>query len=111
MGTKKQQTQNLLGLYIHWPYCLHKCPYCDFASCVTKTIDENILISGYCRDMDLFPDKRPLTSIFFGGGTPSLMSPQCLDKLFNEIQKTYSLSSDIEITIQANPDTLAQSRT
>ena len=106
MGIKKQAIQNLFGLYIHWPYCLHKCPYCDFASCVSKQIDEDILITGYLRDMDLFKDNRSLSSIFFGGGTPSLMTPHCLDILLNQIQKRYSLTKDIEITMEANPDTV-----
>ena len=106
MGAKKQTDQDLFGLYIHWPYCLNKCPYCDFASYVSKNIDEDALIHGYCRDMDLFLDKRPLTSIFFGGGTPSLMSPKCLDRLINEIQKRYKLADDVEISMEANPDTI-----
>ena len=61
------------GIYIHWPFCLSKCPYCDFASVPCRKPEEDLLLSGYVRDLDNSPH-RPVTSIFFGGGTPSMMS-------------------------------------
>ena len=72
---------NNFGLYIHWPYCLNKCPYCDFAS-VRFCGKEDLLKAGYIRDIKQAPDGN-LTSIYFGGGTPSLMSPRFFDFLMN----------------------------
>ena len=110
MGTKKTTETNLFGLYVHWPYCIHKCPYCDFASTVCKQPDENLLLKTYTRDMDFFPDKRPLASLFFGGGTPSLMSLSFFEKLIQEIHKHYSFTPDIEISLEANPDTINKAK-
>ena len=103
----QKKPSELLGLYIHWPYCLSKCPYCDFASSVCKQIDEGALLSGYQRDLKKFTTDRPITSIFFGGGTPSLMSVPFLEKLMQEIQKNYKLAPDIEISMEANPDAIS----
>lgn len=104
----QNQIKGLLGLYIHWPYCLSKCPYCDFASSVCNAIDEPALLKGYLRDLDLYRSHfgRPLTSIFFGGGTPSLMSAAFLARLINEIRQRFSFSNSIEITLEANPDAI-----
>ncbi|MBP5343562.1 MAG: radical SAM family heme chaperone HemW [Alphaproteobacteria bacterium] len=104
---QQKNPSHLLGLYIHWPYCLSKCPYCDFASSVCKNIDEEALFWGYKRDLQQFKTDRPITSIFFGGGTPSLMSLPFLEKIIAEIRKNYSLASDIEISMEANPDAIS----
>lgn len=100
--------KGLFGLYIHWPYCLSKCPYCDFASSVCKKIDESAVFTGYLRDLDLYQAQfgRPLTSIFFGGGTPSMMSADFLKRLMGEIRHRFSFSNSIEITMEANPDAI-----
>lgn len=102
----QHKIKGLFGLYIHWPYCLSKCPYCDFASSVCKTIDESTLLTGYLRDLDLYQAQfgRPLTSIFFGGGTPSMMSAAFLKRLMGEIKRRFPFSNSIEITMEANPD-------
>ena len=92
---------NNFGLYIHWPYCLNKCPYCDFAS-VRFCGKEDLLKAGYMRDIKQAPNGC-LTSIYFGGGTPSLMSPQFFDFLMNEIHKKWSVDPKAEITLEANP--------
>ena len=110
MGTKKADKSNLFGLYVHWPYCIHKCPYCDFASTVCKTPDEPALLKAYIRDMECLPDNRPLTSLFFGGGTPSLMSTPFFEKLMSEIQKHYTFAKDIEISMEVNPDTVDKNK-
>ena len=102
----KSSQKTPISLYIHWPYCLSKCPYCDFASSVSPSINEEKLWSGYQRDMDRFLDGRPLATIFFGGGTPSLMSLGFMEKIFSYIQKKTSFSDDIEITVEANPDAI-----
>lgn len=103
------QQNHLFGLYIHWPYCLSKCPYCDFFSHPCQQINEEMLLSAYIRDLATaasLTKQRNLTSIFFGGGTPSLMSPFFLEKLMNAIKKIFSFSDHIEITMEANPDAI-----
>ena len=102
-----QSSKNIpIGLYIHWPYCLSKCPYCDFASTAIAHPNENRLLQGYYRDLSRFLTNRPISTIFLGGGTPSLMSPAFLEKIFSYIQKKTTILSDAEITIEANPDAI-----
>ncbi len=104
-----QSSSNLFGMYIHWPYCLSKCPYCDFFSRADKALDADALLKAYIRDLTFFQPSapvKPLTSLFFGGGTPSLMTPPFFEKLMHEIQKRYSFAPDIEITLEANPDAI-----
>jgi len=92
------------GLYIHWPYCLSKCPYCDFASTRIHG-DIELLKAGYIRDIENAP-RGNLVSIYFGGGTPSLMSPELLDFLINRIHKKWNVDKNAEITMEANPDAI-----
>ncbi len=101
-----KSSENTIGLYIHWPYCLSKCPYCDFASSVCQQIDEDKLLSGYIRDMDNLLNGLKVSTIFFGGGTPSLMSVGLCEKILNEIEKRIGLTSISEITMEANPDAI-----
>lgn len=98
----------LFGLYIHWPYCLSKCPYCDFASGICDSVNETALLQGYARDLKTTPNtgKTTLTSIFFGGGTPSLMTPHFLEKLLTLISTKYKFAPNIEISLEANPDAI-----
>ena len=93
-----------LGLYIHWPYCLSKCPYCDFAS-RPMTGCEDILKAGYTRDIQN-ASQGTLNSIYFGGGTPSLMSEKFFDFLIKEITEHWSVAKSAEITLEANPDAI-----
>ena len=102
-----------LSLYIHIPFCARKCPYCDFYSTETKQIPEKYYIETLLEDLrnDLhYVQDRPLTSIFIGGGTPSLLSAHSIDLLLNEIEKIISFKSNIEITIEANPGTAEQQK-
>jgi oxygen-independent coproporphyrinogen-3 oxidase len=101
-----KSSENTIGLYIHWPYCLSKCPYCDFASSVCRQIDEDTLLSGYIRDMDNLLNGLNVSTIFFGGGTPSLMSVGLCEKILNEIEKRIGLTTVSEITMEANPDAI-----
>ncbi len=98
------------GLYVHWPYCLNKCPYCDFASSVIPLINENLIFQGYQRDISLFKDKfqifPEISSIFFGGGTPSLMSEKMFDSVMNLLAKNFKISPKAEISLEANPDAI-----
>jgi oxygen-independent coproporphyrinogen-3 oxidase len=95
-----------LAIYVHWPYCLSKCPYCDFNSHVAATIDHAVWADTYMRELRhyaaLLPDRR-VTSIFFGGGTPSLMEVSTVETVLGTIADLWPLSDDIEITLEANP--------
>lgn len=96
------------GIYIHWPYCLSKCPYCDFFSKVKKNVDQEQIISEYLEDLDFYQNltrEKTVTSIFFGGGTPSLIKPQLIEKLINHIHSLWQIASDVEISLEANPNT------
>ena len=93
------------GIYIHWPFCLSKCPYCDFASTPCRSFDENLLLAGYIRDLEKIPSRK-VSSIFFGGGTPSMMSENMLEKILLAIKKFFKFSNDIEISLEANPDAI-----
>jgi oxygen-independent coproporphyrinogen-3 oxidase len=102
--------EKALSLYIHFPWCIQKCPYCDFNSHAIKTdIPENEYIEALLidlqQDIQAFDINRPIQSIFLGGGTPSLFSPEALDYLLTTIRQYVSLQADTEITLEANPGT------
>jgi putative oxygen-independent coproporphyrinogen III oxidase len=102
-----------LALYIHWPFCVSKCPYCDFNSHVRATIDQAAWHEALLRDLAheaaLLPGRR-LTSIFFGGGTPSLMEPATAAALIDAAARHWRVSEDIEITLEANPSSVEAAR-
>src|SRR5437868_14668692 len=92
-----------LSLYIHIPWCVRKCPYCDFNSHEAKdTLPQELYVAGLIQELDsrlhLIQD-RPLTSIFFGGGTPSLFSAKSIGEILDAVAKRVSLHSQIEITL------------
>jgi len=94
------------GLYIHWPYCLSKCPYCDFNSHVANFIDQTQWADRYeaeIRKVGLNTGGRILDSIYFGGGTPSLMQGDTVHRIMAAIRETWPLSNNCEITLEANP--------
>lgn len=96
-----------LGIYIHWPFCRSKCPYCDFFSSAKKCTDEDILIESYCQDLEYYRSLNndyEVKSIFFGGGTPSLIKPKNIEKIINQITKLWTCSSQPEISLEANPN-------
>lgn len=103
-----------LTLYIHLPWCIRKCPYCDFNSHALKSdLPEKAYINALLRDLknDLtYVQGRPIQSIFFGGGTPSLFSPHSITTLLKELQHYLEFSPSIEITMEANPGTVEQDR-
>ncbi len=97
-----------LGIYIHWPFCKSKCPYCDFFSRVKKDINQEELISSYLSDLEYYRslnDNYIVESIFFGGGTPSLIEPQYIEKLIGKIKSLWQYKDDVEISLEANPNT------
>ncbi|MCX7090898.1 MAG: radical SAM family heme chaperone HemW [Legionellales bacterium] len=100
-----------LSLYIHIPWCIRKCPYCDFNSHKSpEQLPEeayiDALIADFEQDLRHYPQKKPLHSIFIGGGTPSLLSAQAYMRLFQHIQALTPFEEDIEITLEANPGTI-----
>lgn len=101
--TPKPSLPDLFGVYIHWPYCLSKCPYCDFASVAGACKDEAALAARYRDELKNLP-RRTITSVFFGGGTPSLMSVDLVRALLEQMAPR--LAPDVEITMEANPDAI-----
>lgn len=94
------------GLYIHWPFCRSKCPYCDFNSHVAGDVDHEHWQRALLAELAYLSQtigRRPLTSIFFGGGTPSLMAPTTAEALIDQAIKDFGATTDIEITLEANP--------
>ena len=97
-----------LSIYLHWPFCKSKCPYCDFFSKVQKNIDQDAIIDGYIKQLETYATltkDRDIVSVFFGGGTPSLISPQNIEKILNTIDKLWGISPKTEISLEANPNT------
>ncbi|WIA55937.1 radical SAM family heme chaperone HemW [Sphingobium sp. WTD-1] len=102
-----------LGLYVHWPFCVSKCPYCDFNSHVRDRIDTDAWQAALLADLAHEAEKtgrRPLRSIFFGGGTPSLMPPRIAASLIEAAERHWGFSNDIEITLEANPNSVEAAR-
>ncbi|HKY82216.1 MAG TPA: radical SAM family heme chaperone HemW [Sphingobium sp.] len=102
-----------LALYVHWPFCVSKCPYCDFNSHVRADIDHDAWRRALLEDLAheaRLNDGRELSSIFFGGGTPSLMPPDIVAALIDAATGYWSPTSDIEITLEANPSSVEAAR-
>ncbi len=99
----------LFGIYVHWPFCKSKCPYCDFNSHVSDSVDYARWAKCYDTEMAYVADMtkgRKVSSIFFGGGTPSLMKPETVDSVLASIRKYWNLKNEIEITLEANPTSI-----
>ena len=106
-------TQSPLALYIHWPFCVSKCPYCDFNSHVRSSIDQAEWCKALLADMAYeaaLTNGTPLSSIFFGGGTPSLMPPATVAQLIEAAQDHWGFKDTIEITLEANPSSVEAAR-
>ena len=94
------------GIYIHWPICAAKCPYCDFNSHVRNNIDQKQWLKSYLNEINRVSkntSSRFLDSVFFGGGTPSLIEPWVINDILNEIQKHWTTKDNFEVTLEANP--------
>jgi oxygen-independent coproporphyrinogen-3 oxidase len=107
------QIPDTLALYIHWPFCLAKCPYCDFNSHVRETLPQSRFAAALRRELAYEAarlGRRRLTSIFFGGGTPSLMAPQTVAALIDDAARHFDVAPDIEITLEANPTSVEIAR-
>jgi putative oxygen-independent coproporphyrinogen III oxidase len=102
-----------LALYVHWPFCLAKCPYCDFNSHVRERIDQTRFASALRRELATEAERlgrRRLTSVFFGGGTPSLMDPSTVAALLDDAVRHFDAADDLEITLEANPTSIEAGR-
>ena len=97
-----------IGLYVHIPFCLKKCAYCDFCSFINADFPQKAeYIDALCAEIDGYHGKGiRLDTIFFGGGTPSLLSGAEFAKIVSHIRTAFSLSDDLEFTVEANPKTL-----
>ncbi len=99
-----------LAVYIHWPYCKSKCPYCDFYKELAHGVNQDEIVAEYIsalsRYHQLLPDRK-IKSVFFGGGTPSLMTPQNIAKIIDKTAELWPLKADAEISLEANPNTHA----
>jgi len=94
------------GLYVHWPFCESKCPYCDFNSHVSAKIDQSKWLDAYLSEIRRVGSEtkdRVLDTVFFGGGTPSLMDPETVSMILSAVAQTWRCSNDVEITLEANP--------
>lgn len=100
----------MFGIYIHWPFCKSKCPYCDFFSKAQKNIDFDIWKTAYLNELEKYaiaiPEKK-VSSIFFGGGTPSLMPISLMAELITKIRSLWETADDIEISMEGNPSSLS----
>ena len=102
-----------LALYIHWPFCKIKCPYCDFNSFKRDAVDQSQWVKAYLNALKFWfsrLDKRKISSIFFGGGTPSLLDPIFVKLLLQKVDKLWGITSDCEISIEANPNSVSEEK-
>jgi oxygen-independent coproporphyrinogen-3 oxidase len=102
-----------LALYVHWPFCLSKCPYCDFNSHVRERVDHGRWRDALLRELRREAGRagrRPLASVFFGGGTPSLMEPDTAAALVAEARALFDAADDLEVTLEANPTSVERGR-
>jgi putative oxygen-independent coproporphyrinogen III oxidase len=105
--------QGGFGIYIHWPFCEAKCPYCDFNSHVSRNIDQAAWKTAYLSELNRYAEEtqgRTVTSVFFGGGTPSLMNPDTVAAVIEEIRRLWPTANDLEITLEANPGSVEAGR-
>jgi oxygen-independent coproporphyrinogen-3 oxidase len=113
-ATAGQQDRPAFGVYIHWPFCLSKCPYCDFNSHVRREpIDEARWIRGFTAEIATTAARIPartVSTIFFGGGTPSLMRPQTVGAIIEAIARYWQIAPGVEITLEANPTSVEAER-
>src|SRR3954464_8175273 len=103
------------AVYVHWPFCAKKCPYCDFNSHVRERYDEMRWARAIARELTAVAalqgkDRPQVGSVFFGGGTPSLMSGAALAHVLDAVAATWVVARDVEITLEANPNSVEQGR-
>ena len=109
-----EDKKEAFGVYVHWPFCLSKCPYCDFNSHVRHApVDEERFVRAFTREIETTAARTPgreVSSIFLGGGTPSLMAPQTVGAVLDAIGKRWNVAPDVEVTLEANPTSVEATR-
>jgi putative oxygen-independent coproporphyrinogen III oxidase len=114
LKTETSASEQAFGVYVHWPFCLSKCPYCDFNSHVRHAaIDEPRFLRAFHLEIGKTAERlrgRTVSSIFFGGGTPSLMQPSTIAGVLNSIARQWRVAPDVEITMEANPSSVEAER-
>jgi oxygen-independent coproporphyrinogen-3 oxidase len=109
-----RSTDSAFGVYVHWPFCLSKCPYCDFNSHVRHAaIDEPRFVRAFTAELAATAARVPgrtVSTIFFGGGTPSLMQPATVGAILDAIGRHWRIASDVEVTLEANPTSVEATR-
>ncbi len=106
-------TEGGFGIYVHWPFCLSKCPYCDFNSHVVANVDQSDWSDALVRELTFMRDltgPRRVSSVFFGGGTPSLMDVSTVEAVIGAIQCLWHVDNDVEISLEANPTSVEATR-
>ena len=101
------------GIYFHWPFCKSKCPYCDFNSHVREAVDQSRWATALVQELDTIAarqDRQTVTSVFIGGGTPSLMEPETVARLLARVGELFPLTDDLEVTLEANPTSVEAAR-
>jgi putative oxygen-independent coproporphyrinogen III oxidase len=99
-------TRRPFGIYVHWPFCVSKCPYCDFNSHVRESVDHQAwarALTAEIRHYAAMTPGRTVDSVFFGGGTPSLMQPETVAAVLDQIGQSWTRTNDLEVTLEANP--------
>src|SRR6202051_3955561 len=112
--TSAPEKESAFGVYVHWPFCLSKCPYCDFNSHVRHApIDEERFARAFAREIETTAARSPgreVSSIFLGGGTPSLMQPQTVGAILDAISKHWRVAGGAEVTVEAHPTSVEATR-
>ena len=101
------------GVYVHWPFCQAKCPYCDFNSHVAASVDHDLWLEAYLAEIDAaaaMTGARDVRSVFFGGGTPSLMEPRVVGAVLDRVAARWRVSGQVEVTLEANPTSVEAAR-
>ncbi|QPM91467.1 radical SAM family heme chaperone HemW [Pseudooceanicola algae] len=101
------------GIYVHWPFCQSKCPYCDFNSHVTSNVDQTRWAAALVSELERYAALTPgrvVGSVFFGGGTPSLMEPTTVEAVLNAIRRLWPQANEVEVTLEANPGSIEADR-
>jgi oxygen-independent coproporphyrinogen-3 oxidase len=113
MSPDKPSSDTPLALYVHWPFCVSKCPYCDFNSHVRVSVDQaawrDALLADLAHEVAMLPGRK-LASVFFGGGTPSLMPPETVAAVLDTAEHAWGFEPGIEITLEANPSSVEAAR-
>ena len=107
---KKEQG---LAVYVHWPFCLSLCPYCDFNRYLNREVDTQLWLDSLCKELRFahgHSSTRTVSSIFFGGGTPSLMPPFLVEGIIDTVERLWGVSKDVEVTLEANPSSSEASK-